>query len=84
MDERSAAIVEREQYQPELFIEFQKIAEMTTTLQARRHNSLGTRTHKRGDRRRSRTLGRIKGGDGDGGEPVRSPSGRSSFHRPDR
>ena len=45
---------------------------------------MGTRTQKRGDRRRSRTLGRINRGDGDGGEPVRSPSGRSSFHWPDR
>jgi hypothetical protein len=30
---------------------------------------------KRGDRRRSRTVGRIKRGDGNDGEPVRSPLG---------
>ncbi len=36
---------------------------------------LGTRTHKRGDRRRRRTVGRINRGGGDGGEPVRSPPG---------
>ena len=30
----------------------------------------GTRTRKRGDRRRRRTVGRIEGGGGDGGEPV--------------
>lgn len=29
--------------------------------------------YKRGDRRRSRTVGRIKCGGGDGGEPVRGP-----------
>jgi hypothetical protein len=27
-------------------------------------------------------MGRINCGDGDGGEPVQSPSGRSSFRRP--
>jgi hypothetical protein len=32
--------------------------------------------YKRGDRRRRRTVGRIKCGDGDGGEPVRGPSRR--------
>src|SRR6266851_366460 len=41
-------------------------------------------TPKRGDRRRSRTLGRINCGDGDGGGPVGSPSGWLSFHWPDR
>lgn len=34
---------------------------------------MGTRTHKRGDRGRRRTVGRIKRGGGNGGEPVRSP-----------
>lgn len=35
---------------------------------------MGTRTQfKRGDRGRRRTVGRIKRGGGDGGEPVRSP-----------
>ena len=38
---------------------------------------MGTRTRKRGDRGRSRTVGRIKRGGGDGGEPVRSPLGWS-------
>lgn len=37
---------------------------------------MGTRTHKRGDRGRRRTVGRIERGGGDGGEPVRSPQGR--------
>ena len=36
---------------------------------------MGTRTHKRGDHGRRRTLRRIERGDGDDGEPVRSPSG---------
>lgn len=35
--------------------------------------SMGTRTHKRGDRGRRRTVGRIDRGGGNGGEPVRSP-----------
>ena len=41
---------------------------------------MGTRTHKRGDRGRRRTEMRIKRGDGDDGEPARSPSaaGRTS------
>src|SRR4051812_10726345 len=34
----------------------------------------GTRTHKRGDHGRPRTVRRIERGDGDDGEPVRSPS----------
>lgn len=34
---------------------------------------------KRGDRWRSGTVGRIERGDGDGGEPVRSPSGQTEF-----
>lgn len=34
---------------------------------------MGTRTHKRGDRGRCRTVGRINRGGGNGGEPVRSP-----------
>lgn len=43
---------------------------------------MGTRTRMRGDRRRRRTLGRIKGGGGDGGEPVRSPPGRPVYGLP--
>jgi len=34
---------------------------------------------KRGDRWRSRTVGRIERGDGNGGEPVRSPSGQTEI-----
>ena len=34
---------------------------------------------KRGDRGRSLTAGRIERGDGNGGEPVRSPSGKSEI-----
>ena len=34
---------------------------------------------KRGDRRRRRTVGRIERGGGDGGEPVRSPSGQTEI-----
>lgn len=42
----------------------------------------GTRTQKRGDRRRRRTAGRIEGGGGDGGEPAGAHQvGR---HRADR
>ena len=40
---------------------------------------MGTRTQKRGDRRRSRTVGRIKRGGGNGGEPARSPLGRRPY-----
>ena len=43
---------------------------------------LGTRTRKRGDRRRRRTVGRIKRGGGDGGEPVWGPPGRRQYRRP--
>jgi hypothetical protein len=43
---------------------------------------MGTRTRMRGDRRRRRTLGRIEGGGGDGGEPVRSPPGRPAYGLP--
>ena len=40
----------------------------------------GTRTQiKRGDRGRRRTVGRIKRGGGDGGEPARSPPGWLEF-----
>ena len=42
---------------------------------------MGTRTRKRGDRGRRRTVGWIKRGGGDGGEPVLSPPGRPSFRR---
>lgn len=34
---------------------------------------------KRGDRGRSHTAGRIERGDGNGGEPVRSPSGQTEI-----
>jgi hypothetical protein len=40
---------------------------------------LGTRTHKRGDRGRRRTMGRINRGGGNGGEPVRSPPGAARY-----
>ncbi len=46
------------------------------------HISWGTGPDKRGDRRRRRTVGRIKRGGGDGGEPARSPPDRPSFRRP--
>jgi len=38
-----------------------------------------TRPMKRGDRGRSRTMGRIEHGGGNGGEPVRSPSGQNEI-----
>jgi len=37
------------------------------------------REYKRGDRRRRRTLGRIDGGGGNGGDPARSPQGRCTY-----
>ena len=41
----------------------------------------GPGPNKRRDRRRRRRVGRIKGGGGDDGEPVRSPPGRSTSDR---
>jgi len=71
------------QYQPELFNRISEDSRNDVYASERGGVGLkGTRTQKRGDRRRSRTLGRIDRGDGDGGEPVWSPLGRSSFRRP--
>lgn len=70
------------EHRRELALEFIRNVERQATAARFRTSSTvrkGTRAHKRGDRRRRRTVRRIKCGGGEGGEPALSPPGWKSY-----